>query len=87
MLVKTLREKLISKRKSMGLSLRELAKLTQVSFATLSRLERNEGQFDRKTIERLNLFLKINSDSLILKKIVCESCSGKGFHTVLERVE
>jgi len=46
-------EAVIAKREAEGLSLRKLADITQVSFSTLSRLQRFEGSPDNNTKVRL----------------------------------
>ena len=59
-LVENLIKKVRERRKALGFSLRKLSTKTGVSFATLSRLERNEGTPDNNTLIRLVSWLDLD---------------------------
>lgn len=56
------------KREEMGLSLRDVADLTQVSASTLSRIESGKGSPDADNIARLSDWLEMPVDRLMKKE-------------------
>lgn len=60
------------RRESLGLSLRKLAEMTGVSFATLSRLERAETEPDTNTVVRLINWLGQESENAFESENVAE---------------